>query len=66
MTASEKAKELYDKHYAVSRVKLIAKNGAMITVNEILNEPKMLYCGGGMSDVHYQHWEEVKNELEKL
>ena len=43
-----------------------AKQGALITANEILNEPKMKFAGGGINDIYYKFWEEVKKEIEKL
>ena len=41
-----------------------AKQLALVVVNEILNEPKMKFCGDGVNDVFYKFWEEVKRQIE--
>lgn len=79
MTAREKAKELYDKHYAVSRVSMVAKMAAMITVeNEYNSLREQLFDLRSyrfiVSERGYiaricqliEGEKEVKNELEKL
>lgn len=58
MTPKEKAEQLYKKHYAVSQVSLIAKMGAVVTINEMLS---VLVLHNAQ-----KYWKEVKEELEKL
>ena len=68
MTAAEKAKELVDKYWIYLRANLLydeeakedAKQCALIAVDEILN-----LCWGG-NKVGTKHWNEVKQEIEKL
>lgn len=70
MTPAEKAKELVDKmnviHYLkgnglpVSMHKTQIKQCALIAVDEILN-----LCWGA-NKVGMKHWQEVKQEIEKL
>jgi hypothetical protein len=68
MTAAEKAKELVDKYWIYLRANLLydeeakedAKQCALIAVDEILN-----LCWGG-NKVGMKHWNEVKQEIEKL
>ena len=68
MTAAEKAKELVDKYWIYLRANLLydeeakedAKQCALIAVDEMLN-----LCWGG-NKVGMKHWNEVKQEIEKL
>ena len=68
MTAAEKAKELVDKYWIYLRANLLydeeakedAKQCALTAVDEILN-----LCWGG-NKVGMKHWNEVKQEIEKL
>ena len=68
MTAAEKAKELVDKYWIYLRANLLydeeakedAKQCALIAVDQILN-----LCWGG-NKVGMKHWQEVKQEIEKL
>jgi hypothetical protein len=46
--------------------KIEAKQCALILCDEILNDGKMMYSGGGISDVHYKFWESVKASLNAL
>jgi hypothetical protein len=72
MTPKEKAKELVDKFIEPTRVPIIkfigveyidsSKQCALIAVDEILNNNKILF-----EDVlNDQYWQEVKQEIEKL
>ena len=68
MTPAETAKELVDKYWIHLRAGLLydeeakedAKQCALIAVDEILN-----LCWGG-NKVGMKHWNEVKQEIEKL
>ena len=68
MTAAEKAKELVDKYWIHLRAGLLydeeakedAKQCALIAVDQILN-----LCWGG-NKVGMKHWQEVKQEIDKL
>ena len=68
MTPAEKAKELLDKYWIYLRAGLLydeeakedAKHCALIAVDQILN-----LCWGG-NKVGMKHWQEVKQEIEKL
>jgi hypothetical protein len=60
MTPKEKAIELVDKMYGVTDYQ--AKQSALIAVDEILNNNKILF-----EDVlNDQYWQNVKQEIEKL
>lgn len=43
-----------------------AKQCALILCDEILNDGKMMYCGQGAGDKHYEFWERVKASLNAL
>jgi len=69
MTQTEKAKELVEKmlgennHYLNKNIevdKLIAKQCALICVDEILNGSRLFYIED------YDYWREVKQEINKL
>ena len=71
MTPKEKARDLRDKMYLKIPAVYdptglphypIAKEMALITVNEIVDENGMSYHTDGTKN----YWEEVKQELEKL
>ncbi len=60
MTPKQKAIELVDKMYGVTDYQ--AKQSALIAVDEILNNNKILF-----EDVlNDQYWQEVKQELKNL
>jgi len=77
---AEKAKWLYYKFY--NRVykyvttkgfaktnnisKDTAKQLALIVVEEMLNEPKMIYAGDGINDPSYKLWKDVKEYIINL
>jgi hypothetical protein len=64
MTPKQKSNELIDKMYfsSLKITKKDAKNCALILVDEILNNNKILY-----EDVlNDQYWQNVKQEIEKL
>lgn len=64
MTAAEKAEELYSQMYRIlfhtNADPIHCKQCALIAVDEILN-----LCWGG-NKVGMKHWNEVKQEIEKL
>ena len=64
MTAAEKAEELYSQMYRIlfhtNADPIHCKQCALIAVDEILN-----LCWGG-NKVGMKHWQEVKQEIEKL
>ena len=68
MEAKEKAEELFNKYCIYLRAGLLyddearqdAKECALIAVDEILN-----LCWGG-NKVGIKHWQEVKEEIEKI
>ena len=62
MTPKEKAGELYFKYHNlwINGNSIIAKQCALIAVNEILNQIIRLTLTG------YAFWDEVKKEIEKL
>lgn len=68
-----KAKELIEK-YSEFKVgfttcylsKIEAKQCALILCDEILADGKMMYAGGGIEDVHYKFWVQVKGALNAL
>jgi hypothetical protein len=74
MKEIEKAKDLVDKFFNVNNDELsnrvcnpfidriYAKECALISVDEILNEDNMLYHTDGT----LSYWEEVKEEIKKL
>lgn len=67
MTPKEKAKELFDKYYIICQefteeiqCSIQAKQCALIAVEQIQN-----LCWGN-NQVGINHWNEVKQEIEKL
>jgi len=67
MTAKETAKKLYDlfrpKFFGHSAYKLLAKQCALIAVNEIEN---LMYESGNRPEFTKKYWQEVKQEIEKI
>ncbi len=71
MTPKEKAKELvdkmsyndFDKYHNCSYY--VAKNCALIAVNEIINN-SIEWLGCKYQDEEIKYWQEVKQEIEKL
>lgn len=62
MTPKEKAKELVDRYLFVDDYHTFSIQCALIAVDEILNNNKILF-----EDVlNDYYWEEVKQEIEKL
>lgn len=66
MTPKEKAIELFDKYYELdfstvwaSKHRKLAKECSLIAVNEIIEATIDDWS-------HYEYWQEVKTELEKL
>lgn len=76
MTPHEKAKELFDKFYidVLDREGTSAMNGfeakqcALIAVDEIMKIVPSVYLtdDNEIHSGHYQYWQEVKQEIEKL
>ena len=71
MTAQEKAKELFGKHYIICQeyteeiqCSIQAKQCALIAVDEILEMDLPIFEED--SDEFYDYWEHVKQEIEKL
>jgi hypothetical protein len=62
MTPKEKAEELYVGYWYLTNDSRIAKQCALIAVDEIINVTVGL---NGWID-GFQYWEEVKQEIEKL
>ena len=62
MTQKEKAEELYVGYWYLTNDSRIAKQCALIAVDEIINVTVGL---NGWID-GFQYWEEVKQEIEKL
>ena len=62
----KKAKELYDKYSEYLMLDKNIKACAIICIDEILNEPKMMFAGSGINDSHYQFWVDVKQEIKRL
>jgi hypothetical protein len=70
MTAKEKAYEIFDKYMGFKMnpyndpemflSKAIAKSNAMILIDEILN-----LCWNG-NDIGRKHWQDVKQEIQKI
>jgi hypothetical protein len=74
MKKEDKAKELYNLYYyniltyaeELSQeiiISLLAKNSALIAVNEIIKAKKLDL---GIISLDYKYWEKVKLEIEKL
>lgn len=68
MEANKKAKDLFNKIYydidfdlvgMPNTKKMVAKQCVLIFINEIINELKMRNCT-------IKHWQEVKEEINKL
>lgn len=78
MTPKEKAKELFDRYYAITGPFTEAKQCALIAVDEILeanpmypiqSRPMKRSNGTDMVLTEYPpflYWQEVKNEIEKI
>ena len=83
MTPKEKAKELLDKYYIICQefteeiqCSIQAKQCALITVDEMLKEPRMFnieqieYSDKSHARSYYEvpnkFWQQVKQEIEKL
>ena len=62
MTLKEKAKALVDRFYNEVKYMERAKVCALIAVDEIIDS---IY-DKHVSDILYQYWEEVKQEIKKL
>jgi len=71
MTPKEKAKELVDKYFLAivddswSDYYTIAKECALIAVDEILNQDKDVFDWEEAA-YHFEYWMNVKQEIEKL
>ena len=74
MTAKEKAKELVKKYlckiiefaYAETHYKELAKQCALIAVDEILIEYRVLMIETAFCYDQFKYWQEVKQEIERL
>lgn len=76
MTPKEKAKELVNKFYFIIPLDKmtidfnLAKNCALIAVDEIIEELAFMWCGyGGFEDIldeRQAYYIEVKQEIEKI
>lgn len=68
MTAKEKAEELYKKMYTqhANIYPSTAKQCALITVNEMLNNTGFIWGRSGARDEYRKYWHEVKAEIEKM
>jgi hypothetical protein len=62
MTLKEKAKALVDRFYNEVKYMERAKVCALIAVDEIIDS----VYDEHVSDILYQYWEEVKQEIKKL
>jgi hypothetical protein len=69
MNAKEKSRELYNKFYntnshdnSVTARQEIAKQCALIAVDEVLNSNQTWYEG----TIPYGYWKEVRKEIEKI
>jgi len=69
MTSKEKAKDLVCDFYAIQSNEYnyginwkMAKQCAIITVDEIINYDNQFM----QTELQYKHWQEVRNEIEKL
>jgi hypothetical protein len=62
MTLKEKAKALVDRFYNEVKYMERAKVCALIAVDEIIDSVYDKH----VSDILYQYWEEVKQEIKKL
>ena len=62
MTLKEKAKALVDRFYNEVKYMERAKVCALIAVDEIMDS----VYDEHVSDILYQYWEEVKQEIKKL
>jgi hypothetical protein len=60
MTAQIKAEELIDKFRECGLSDRQAVQCSIFVADELLNESKMKFCGGGTEDKHYKFWEDVK------
>ena len=63
MTAKEKAKELFDIYESITEMDYVAKQCALIAVDEILN-PRSFLINLPLQDIKW--WQEVKQEIENL
>lgn len=73
MSPKEKAIELYNKLYDTSSHphhietrQQIAKQCALIAVDEILNLNHIITFRRNMREMEYEFWQEVKQEIKKL
>jgi hypothetical protein len=64
MTAKEKAIELFDIYESMTEINYIAKQCALVAVDEMIEQQKEQSDNMHWSCVNY--WEEVKQEIEKL
>lgn len=44
----------------------MVKSCVIKAIDEILNEPKMKFCGEGILDVHYKYWLDVRSFVNAL
>jgi hypothetical protein len=65
MTPQEKADELYIGYWRLTNNARIAKECALMSVNEIINSEKFIW-GGYNRDEYRRYFQEVKIEIEKL
>jgi hypothetical protein len=61
MTAKEKAKELFNIYECITEINYTAKQCALIAVDEILEIYEKLW-----DHPQIEHWQEVKQEIDKL
>jgi len=63
-TTTSKPEEIETAIYEGENMKVgRAKQCALITVDEILNDGKMKFAGAGIDDAAYQYWVEVKQQV---
>ena len=63
MTAKEKAIELFDIYESITEMDYVAKDCALIAVDEILN-PRSFLINLPLQDIKW--WQEVKAEIKNL
>ena len=64
MTPKEKAEELVEKYSELYNYGSLAKDSALIAVDEIIDSHYKLLSG--VNTTIYKYWKEVKQEIEKL
>ena len=66
MTPKEKAEELIKKFMTFGAADFVAKECALICVNELLNENERINKESDFPTPLTEYWQEVKQEIKKL